>query len=86
MELASLCRTHPGRFMPGIGHGMPEWLRQVSAHPGKLLPRIEETTVVVSRLLAGETVDFSTLTTPWCGQSGERVPRPRFRPPEGRRV
>jgi 5,10-methylenetetrahydromethanopterin reductase len=59
MELASVCRTHPGRFIPGIGHGMPEWLRQVGAHPGKLLPRLEETTVVVSRLLAGETVDFS---------------------------
>jgi alkanesulfonate monooxygenase SsuD/methylene tetrahydromethanopterin reductase-like flavin-dependent oxidoreductase (luciferase family) len=59
MELASICRAHPGRLMPGIGHGMPEWLRQVGAHPGTLLPRIEETTIVVSRLLAGETVDFA---------------------------
>jgi 5,10-methylenetetrahydromethanopterin reductase len=59
MELASVCRTHPGRFIPGIGHGMPEWLQQVGAHPGKLLPRLEETAIVVSHLLAGETVDFS---------------------------
>lgn len=59
MELASVCRAHPGRFIPGIGHGLPGWLRQVGAHPGKLLPCLEETTVVVSRLLAGETVDFS---------------------------
>jgi alkanesulfonate monooxygenase SsuD/methylene tetrahydromethanopterin reductase-like flavin-dependent oxidoreductase (luciferase family) len=23
MEVASLCRTFPGRFLPGLGHGMP---------------------------------------------------------------
>jgi 5,10-methylenetetrahydromethanopterin reductase len=58
MEIASLCRAHPGRFVAGIGHGMPGWLRQVDAHPGRLLPRLEEVTVVARRLVAGETVDF----------------------------
>lgn len=58
LEFASLCRVHPGRFIPGLGHGMPEWLRQVGAHPGKLIPCLEETTVVVGRLLAGEKVTF----------------------------
>ena len=37
MEVASLCRTFPGRFLPGLGHGMPGWLTQVGAHPGSLL-------------------------------------------------
>jgi 5,10-methylenetetrahydromethanopterin reductase len=58
MEIASLCRAHPGRFIPGLGHGMPDWLRQVGAHPGKLLPCLEEVTVVSQRLIAGETVTF----------------------------
>jgi 5,10-methylenetetrahydromethanopterin reductase len=59
MEIASLCRAHPGRFIPGIGHGMPGWLRQVDAHPGRLLPRLEEVTVVARQLVEGRTVDFA---------------------------
>ncbi len=58
MEVASLCRAHPGRFIPGLGHGMPEWLSQVGAHPGKLLPCLEEVTIACQRLIAGETVSF----------------------------
>ncbi len=58
MEIASLCRAHPGRLIPGLGHGMPDWLRQVGAHPGKLLPCLEEVTIVCQRLVAGETVTF----------------------------
>jgi alkanesulfonate monooxygenase SsuD/methylene tetrahydromethanopterin reductase-like flavin-dependent oxidoreductase (luciferase family) len=59
MEVASLCRAFPGRFLPGIGHGMPGWLKQVGAHPGKLLPCLAETTEMTARLLAGETVSCS---------------------------
>jgi 5,10-methylenetetrahydromethanopterin reductase len=58
MEIASLCRAHPGRFLPGLGHGMPGWLRQVDAHPASLLACLEEVTLVARRLLAGETVSF----------------------------
>ncbi|MBS1861636.1 MAG: LLM class flavin-dependent oxidoreductase [Actinobacteria bacterium] len=58
MEVASLCRAHPGRFIPGLGHGMPNWLREVGAHPGRLMPALEEVTVVSQRLVAGETVTF----------------------------
>src|ERR1700753_2353803 len=58
MEIASLCRAHPDRFLPGLGHGMPGWLEQVGAHPGKLLPCLEEVTLVLRRLLAGETVSL----------------------------
>jgi 5,10-methylenetetrahydromethanopterin reductase len=58
MEIASLCRAYPGRFLAGIGHGMPDWLQQVGAHPGRLLPCLEEVTLVVNRLLRGESVTF----------------------------
>jgi alkanesulfonate monooxygenase SsuD/methylene tetrahydromethanopterin reductase-like flavin-dependent oxidoreductase (luciferase family) len=58
MEVASLCRAFPGRFLPGLGHGMPGWLTQVGAHPRRLLPCLAETTEVAGRLLAGETVSF----------------------------
>jgi 5,10-methylenetetrahydromethanopterin reductase len=56
MEVASLCRAFPGRFLPGLGHGEPYWLTQVGAHPGKLLPCLSEVTEATRRLLAGETV------------------------------
>jgi 5,10-methylenetetrahydromethanopterin reductase len=59
MEVASLCRTYPGRFIPGLGHGMPNWLKQVGAHPGRLLPCLEEVCDVTQRLLTGETVTFN---------------------------
>ena len=56
MEVASLCRAFPGRFLPGIGHGEPHWLTQVGAHPGRLLPCLSEVTAATRRLLSGETV------------------------------
>ncbi|MEV4143514.1 LLM class flavin-dependent oxidoreductase [Amycolatopsis sp. NPDC049691] len=56
MEIAALARMHPGRFLSGIGHGMPGWLRQVGAHPASLMTALEEVTDAVRRLLAGETV------------------------------
>jgi alkanesulfonate monooxygenase SsuD/methylene tetrahydromethanopterin reductase-like flavin-dependent oxidoreductase (luciferase family) len=58
MEVASLCRAFPGRFLPGIGHGVPGWLTQVGAHPGRLLPCLSEVTETTGRLLRGETVTF----------------------------
>jgi 5,10-methylenetetrahydromethanopterin reductase len=58
MENASLCRAHPGRFLPGLGHGMPNWLKQVDAHPVSLLACLEEVTLVTRRLVVGETVTF----------------------------
>jgi alkanesulfonate monooxygenase SsuD/methylene tetrahydromethanopterin reductase-like flavin-dependent oxidoreductase (luciferase family) len=56
MELANLARVHPGRLVAGIGHGVPEWMRQVGAEPVRKLARLEETIVAVRGLLAGENV------------------------------
>lgn len=58
MEIASLCRAHPDRFLPGLGHGIPNWLKQVDAHPTSLLACLEEVTDVARRLVIGETVTF----------------------------
>ncbi|WP_422771013.1 LLM class flavin-dependent oxidoreductase [Plantactinospora sp. WMMC1484] len=56
MELANLARLFPGRILPGFGHGMPAWVRQVgAAHPSPLAV-LEETVAAVRALLAGKRV------------------------------
>ncbi len=54
MEIAVLARTYPQRFLPGIGHGVTGWMRQIGAFPGSQLAALEETTIAVSRLLDGD--------------------------------
>ena len=56
MEIAALARMHPGRFMPGLGHGVADWMRQIGAKPESQLTLLEETVVAVRSLLAGEEV------------------------------
>lgn len=56
MEIATLCALGPGRFLPGIGHGVQEWMGQIGVRPRSPLTTLEEVTVAVTRLLAGETV------------------------------
>jgi 5,10-methylenetetrahydromethanopterin reductase len=58
MEIATLARLHPGRFIAGLGHGVPAWMDQIGALPPKPVRALEETAVAVRRLLAGER--FST--------------------------
>jgi 5,10-methylenetetrahydromethanopterin reductase len=59
MEIATLARLHPGRFVAGLGHGVPAWMDQIGALPPKPVRALEETAVAIQRLLAGET--FSTV-------------------------
>ncbi|SRR5581483_6083852 len=56
MEIATLARIHPGRFVPGIGHGVPEWMDQIGALPTKPVRALEETVSAMRRLLAGDCV------------------------------
>lgn len=58
MEIATLARLFPGRFLPGFGHGIASWMHQIGAFPQSQLKALEEVTVVVRRLLRGERVDF----------------------------
>lgn len=54
MELATLAQLFPGRVIAGIGHGMPDWMRQVGAWPASPLTLLEEYTIAVRTLLRGE--------------------------------
>lgn len=56
MELGNLARLHPGRLVAGIGHGVPDWMRQAGAAPRSPLALLEETIVAVGGLLRGERV------------------------------
>ncbi|MFI1331024.1 LLM class flavin-dependent oxidoreductase [Streptomyces sp. NPDC020845] len=55
MELATVARVFPGRFIAGVGHGVPEWMAQVGAASPTPLALLEETITVVRTLLRGET-------------------------------
>ncbi len=58
MEIATLARLYPGRFLPGFGHGVTGWMRQIGALPTLQLKALEEVVVTVRRLLAGDKVTF----------------------------
>lgn len=57
MELTTLACLYPGRIIPGFGHGVDGWLQQIGAAVKQSsLSAIEETVMVIRRLLAGESV------------------------------
>jgi 5,10-methylenetetrahydromethanopterin reductase len=56
MEIAGISRAFPGRFRPGIGLGLPDWLRQMGIMPAKPVAALRESVSSLRRLLAGETV------------------------------
>jgi alkanesulfonate monooxygenase SsuD/methylene tetrahydromethanopterin reductase-like flavin-dependent oxidoreductase (luciferase family) len=59
MEIATLARLHPGRFIAGFGHGVPAWMEQIGALPAKPVRALEEVALTVRRLLAGERVTLA---------------------------
>lgn len=59
MELSSLERMFPGRVLPGVGHGVQEWMGQVGARVASPMTLLREYTDALRRLLAGETVTTS---------------------------
>jgi len=54
MEIATLARLYPGRFVAGLGHGVPAWMEQIGALPAKPMRALEETASSIRRLIAGE--------------------------------
>ena len=56
MEVALLAKLYPGRFLPGLGHGVGDWMRQIGAFPKSQLQALEEVTLTLRRLLRGELV------------------------------
>ena len=59
MELATLHRLFPGRLLPGIGHGVQDWMAQVGARPASPLTLLREHAEALRHLLDGEEVTVS---------------------------
>ncbi len=56
MEIATLARMYPGRLLPGLGLGVPDWMRQIGLLPKSPMTALRECLTTTSRLLAGEEV------------------------------
>ena len=54
MEIATLDGIFPGRFMPGIGLGLPLWINQMGLAPVSQLGALRECITSARRLLNGE--------------------------------
>ena len=59
MELATLARLFPGRLVPGVGHGVLNWMGQVGARAASPMTLLGEYTVALRELLQGQTVSTS---------------------------
>lgn len=57
MEIATLDRLFPGRFVPGLGHGVLDWMGQVGARAASPLTLLREHTAAVRDLLHGRRLD-----------------------------
>ncbi len=56
MEITTLARAFPGRFLPGFGHGVGTWMVQIGAAAKSSMKALEETVIAVRQLLSGELV------------------------------
>ncbi|WP_250000846.1 LLM class flavin-dependent oxidoreductase [Actinoplanes sp. M2I2] len=59
MELATLGRLFGDRVLPGIGHGVQDWMGQVGARPASPLTLLREYATALRALLHGESVTVS---------------------------
>jgi alkanesulfonate monooxygenase SsuD/methylene tetrahydromethanopterin reductase-like flavin-dependent oxidoreductase (luciferase family) len=57
MEVATVARLFPGRFVPAVGHGVLDWMAQVGARAESPMTLLREHTVAVRDLLEGRRVD-----------------------------
>ena len=59
MEIATLAGAHPGRLRVGIGHGAPQWMKQLGLQQKSPLRALREVVTSVHRLLSGEALTQS---------------------------
>ena len=52
MEIATVARMFPGRFLPGLGHGVIPWMVQAGAAVASPITLLREYTVAARALLA----------------------------------
>jgi alkanesulfonate monooxygenase SsuD/methylene tetrahydromethanopterin reductase-like flavin-dependent oxidoreductase (luciferase family) len=58
MEIATLARMFGGRAMPGVGHGVQDWMAQVGVKAGSPLTHLREYATSLRSLLHCDTVSF----------------------------
>ncbi|WP_018332572.1 LLM class flavin-dependent oxidoreductase [Actinomycetospora chiangmaiensis] len=56
MEIATLARLFPSRFLPGLGHGAPEELGRLGARASSPMTALREHLTAVAGLLRGEQI------------------------------
>jgi 5,10-methylenetetrahydromethanopterin reductase len=56
MEIATVERLFPGRFIAGVGHGVQDWMGQVGGRVESPMTLLSEYVDALQRLLAGERV------------------------------
>lgn len=56
MEIATLARLFPGRFVPAAGHGVPRWMGQIGAGAASPMTLLAEWVSATRALLNAETV------------------------------
>ncbi|WP_092919770.1 LLM class flavin-dependent oxidoreductase [Agrococcus baldri] len=54
MEIATIARMFPGRLLPGIGHGVLEWMAQAGVREASPLTLLTEHATALRTLLAGD--------------------------------
>jgi alkanesulfonate monooxygenase SsuD/methylene tetrahydromethanopterin reductase-like flavin-dependent oxidoreductase (luciferase family) len=59
MEIATLARLFPGRFVPAAGHGVLSWMDQAGARVSSPMTLLREWVAAVRSLLHGQTVTVS---------------------------
>ena len=59
MEIASIARLFPDRFLPGVGHGVQRWMGQTGSRVASPLTLMREYVPALRQLLAGEDVTTS---------------------------
>jgi 5,10-methylenetetrahydromethanopterin reductase len=59
MEIATLARLFPGRFVPAFGHGVQDWMGQVGARAASPMGLLREYAIALRRLLDGEKVSVA---------------------------
>jgi alkanesulfonate monooxygenase SsuD/methylene tetrahydromethanopterin reductase-like flavin-dependent oxidoreductase (luciferase family) len=62
MEVATLARMFPGRFVPAAGHGVLAWMDQVGGRAASPVTLLREWVTAIRALLHGQTV---TVTGPY---------------------
>ncbi|GAA1718870.1 LLM class flavin-dependent oxidoreductase [Isoptericola hypogeus] len=59
METSTIDGMFPGRFLPGVGHGVQDWMGQVGAKAASPLTLMREQVTALRALLAGERITTS---------------------------